>query len=88
MRGINIRSPAVLVESRDERPVRGVDCLRPGEGETHRIAYLVERMLKSLMPLEYHGLLHPLTGLGRVAKEPSRCGGLLADQISHRKCPL
>ena len=43
----------------------------PGEGETHRIAYLVERMLKSLMPLEYHGLLHPLTGLGRVAKEPS-----------------
>ena len=43
----------------------------PGEGETHRKAYLVERVLKSLMPLEYHGLLHPLTGLGRGAKEPS-----------------
>ena len=37
-------------------------------------------VLKSLMPLKYRGLLHPLPGRGRVAKQPSRCGGLLADQ--------
>ena len=45
-------------------------------------------VLKSLMPLKNRGLPHPLSGLGRVAKQPSRCGGLLADQVSHRKCPL
>jgi hypothetical protein len=60
----------------------------PGEGKIHRKACLVERKLKSYMPLEHHRLLHPLTGLGRVSKESSRRGGLLADQIPYCKCSL